>query len=66
VKAVVQLRPGTKATAGELISFTAERLAGYKKPKSIDFVEDLPRDAAGKLLKRKIREPYWAATGRRI
>jgi len=66
VKAVVQLRPGTNATAGDLISFTAARLAGYKKPKSIDFVEDLPRDAAGKLLKRKIREPYWAATGRRI
>jgi acyl-CoA synthetase (AMP-forming)/AMP-acid ligase II len=66
VKAVVQLRPGTQATADELISFTAARLAGYKKPKSIDFVEDMPRDAAGKLLKRKIREPYWAASGRRI
>ena len=66
VKAVVQLRPGAIATADELISFTAARLAGYKKPKTIDFVEDMPRDAAGKLLKRKIREPYWAATGRRI
>jgi acyl-CoA synthetase (AMP-forming)/AMP-acid ligase II len=66
VKAVVQLRPGAKATAEELIAFTAARIAGYKKPKSIDFVEDMPRDAAGKLLKRKIREPYWAASGRRI
>jgi acyl-CoA synthetase (AMP-forming)/AMP-acid ligase II len=66
VKAVVQLRPGAQATADELISFTASRLAGYKKPKSIDFVDDMPRDAAGKLLKRKIREPYWAATGRHI
>ena len=66
VKAVVQLRPGARATADELISFAAARLAGYKKPKSIDFVADMPRDAAGKLLKRKIREPYWAATGRRI
>ena len=66
VKAVVQLRPGAQATADELISFTASRLAGYKKPKSIDFVDDMPRDAAGKLLKRKIREPYWAASGRRI
>jgi acyl-CoA synthetase (AMP-forming)/AMP-acid ligase II len=69
VKAVVQLRAGATATnkmEDELIAFCAERLASYKKPRSVDFVEDLPRDAAGKLLKRKIREPYWAATGRRI
>jgi acyl-CoA synthetase (AMP-forming)/AMP-acid ligase II len=69
VKAVVQLRAGATATKlmeVELIAFCAERLAGYKKPRSVDFVEELPRDAAGKLLKRKIREPYWAATGRRI
>ena len=69
VKALVQLRMGATATKlmeVELIAFCAERLAGYKKPRSIDFVEELPRDAAGKLLKRKIREPYWAATGRRI
>ncbi|MEP6751242.1 MAG: AMP-binding protein [Candidatus Dormiibacterota bacterium] len=66
VKAVVQLRPGANAKADELIAFAASRIAGYKKPKSIDFVESLPRDAAGKLLKRKIRERYWAASGRRI
>ncbi|TMC70855.1 MAG: hypothetical protein E6J18_09025 [Chloroflexi bacterium] len=66
VKAVVQLRPGASATPDELIAFTAERVAGYKKPRSVDFVDELPRDAAGKLLKRRIREPYWAGTGRRI
>jgi acyl-CoA synthetase (AMP-forming)/AMP-acid ligase II len=66
VKAVVQLRTGTKATADELIAFCADRLASYKKPRSVDFVAELPRDAAGKLLKRNIREPYWAAAGRRI
>ena len=66
VKAVVQLRPGAAATAGDLIAFAAGRLAGYKKPRSIDFVDELPRDAAGKLLKRKIREPYWAGAGRTI
>jgi acyl-CoA synthetase (AMP-forming)/AMP-acid ligase II len=66
VKAVVQLRPGAAASADELIAFTAGRLASYKKPRSIDFVEELPRDAAGKLLKRKIREPYWVGSGRRI
>jgi long-chain acyl-CoA synthetase len=41
-------------------------VAGYKKPRSVDFVDELPRDAAGKLLKRQLREPYWAASGRRI
>jgi acyl-CoA synthetase (AMP-forming)/AMP-acid ligase II len=66
VKAVVQLRPGATATAEDLITFTAERLAGYKKPRSVDFVEELPRDAAGKLLKRRIREPYWAGSNRRL
>jgi acyl-CoA synthetase (AMP-forming)/AMP-acid ligase II len=66
VKAVVQLRPGAEASEDELIAFCAERLASYKKPRSIDFVDQLPRDAAGKLLKRTIREPYWAAAGRRI
>ena len=65
VKAVVQLRPRAGATAEELIAFCAERLAGYKKPRSIAFVDDIPRDAAGKLLKRTIREPYWAGAGRR-
>jgi long-chain acyl-CoA synthetase len=66
VKAVVQLRPGAHATADELIEFCDERLAGYKKPRSVDFVVELPRDAAGKLLKRKIREPYWLGAGRHI
>jgi fatty-acyl-CoA synthase/long-chain acyl-CoA synthetase len=66
VKAVVQSRLDVNATEDELIAFCAERLAGYKKPRSIDFVDELPRDAAGKLLKRRIREPYWAEAGRRI
>ena len=66
VKAVVQLRAGASATADELIAFSARHVASYKKPRSIDFVAELPRDAAGKLLKRSIREPYWAGAGRRI
>jgi len=66
VKAVVQLRDGATATPDELIAFCAERLAGFKKPRSVDFVEELPRDAAGKLLKRRIRERYWLGAGRQI
>ena len=64
VKAVVQLRAGAHVTAQELIAFCSERLAGYKKPRTVDFVDELPRDAAGKLLKRTIRDPYWASAGR--
>ncbi len=66
VKAVVQLRAGMSATAGELIAFCDSRLAGYKKPRSVDFVAELPRDAAGKLLKRMVREPYWKGMARKV
>jgi long-chain acyl-CoA synthetase len=66
VKAVVQLTPGANVTEAELIAFSGERLAGFKKPRSVDFVDELPRDAAGKLLKRKLRDNYWAGAGRTI
>jgi fatty-acyl-CoA synthase/long-chain acyl-CoA synthetase len=66
VKAVVQPRPGADVTSDALMAFCGERLAGFKKPRSIDFVDELPRDAAGKLLKRKLRESYWAGSGRNI
>ncbi len=66
VKAVVELRPGATATADELITFCGQHLADYKKPRSVDFVEALPRNPAGKLLKTLIREPYWKESGRRI
>lgn len=66
VKALVQLRRDARATEKELIALCAERLAGYKKPTSVDFVDELPRDASGKLLKRQIRERYWTQAGRRI
>jgi acyl-CoA synthetase (AMP-forming)/AMP-acid ligase II len=66
LKAVVELQPGAAATSEELIAWCAGRLADYKKPRSVDFVTELPRDHAGKLLKRQLREPYWAGAGRRI
>ena len=66
VKAVIELRPGANATAEELLAFCGEHLADYKKPRSIDFVDALPRNPAGKLLKTLIREPYWKNAGRRI
>ncbi len=66
VKAVVAMQPGAVATADELIDWCRARIADYKRPRSVDFVADLPRDQAGKLLKRQIRAPYWAASGRAI
>jgi acyl-CoA synthetase (AMP-forming)/AMP-acid ligase II len=66
VKAVVELRPGASANADELIAFCGERLASYKKPRTVDVVAELPRNPAGKLLKAQIREPYWKDVGRSI
>ncbi len=60
VKAVVVLKPGAKATAHDIISTAAEHLASYQKPKSVDFVDSLPKAPTGKILKRELRDPYWA------
>ena len=69
VKAVVELSDGVDATpelAEELLSACRERLAGYKRPRSVDFVVSLPRTGTGKILKRELRGPYWEGTGRSI
>jgi len=66
VKAVVVLAPGARADAGELIAFVRARIAHYKSPKSVDFVDAIPRNPSGKILKRVLREPYWAGRSRRI
>ena len=69
VKAAVELVPGATvdpALAETLAAFCREHLAGYKTPKSFDFVVDMPRHETGKLYKRKLRDPYWEGTGRLI
>ncbi len=69
VKAVVEVSPGVEATdtlAGELLRRCTEKLAGYKRPRSVDFVAEMPRTGTGKVLKRELRAPYWAGTGRSI
>jgi acyl-CoA synthetase (AMP-forming)/AMP-acid ligase II len=66
VKAVVKLKPGAAVSEAELIEFCKERIAGYKRPRSVDFVEDFPRDLAGKTQKRRLRERYWEGQARRI
>jgi long-chain acyl-CoA synthetase len=66
VKAAVVLRPGTALTEKELIAFVRDRMAHYKCPKSVDFVETLPRNPSGKLLKRVLRQPYWEGRARLV
>ena len=58
VKALVIARPDATPTEEELVAFARERLAGYKLPRSIEFVDDLPRTPSGKVLKRVLRERY--------
>jgi acyl-CoA synthetase (AMP-forming)/AMP-acid ligase II len=50
----------------ELVQYARQRLAHFKCPASVDFVETLPRNAAGKVLKKQLREPYWQGHARRI
>jgi len=66
VKAVVVLKPGHSAAADDIIAFARAYLAGYKLPKSIDFVESVPRNALGKVLRREVRNRYWAGRSRLI
>ena len=58
-KAIVQLKKGEAATEEEILKYCREHLMGYKKPRSIDFMDELPRHIDGKVLKRKLKEKYW-------
>jgi fatty-acyl-CoA synthase len=66
VKAIVSLKPGKTATATDIINFARERIAGFKTPKSVDFVPALPRNPSGKILRRQLRDPYWEGKDRQV
>jgi acyl-CoA synthetase (AMP-forming)/AMP-acid ligase II len=66
VKAIVVLRQGATATEEEIIDFCRGKLGGFERPRSVDFVEELPRNPSGKVVKRELREPYWAGHRRRV
>ncbi|GAB2478064.1 long-chain fatty acid--CoA ligase [Jatrophihabitans fulvus] len=59
VKAVVSRQPGASLTEQELIAHCRANLAKFKCPSSVDFVDTLPRNPTGKILKRDLRAPYW-------
>ena len=59
IKAVVAVVPGQEVGAEELIEFCVEHIARYKKPKSVDFVDELPKNNYGKIVKADLRKKYW-------
>jgi acyl-CoA synthetase (AMP-forming)/AMP-acid ligase II len=66
VKAVVVRAPGAEVTEAELIEHCRSQLARYKCPTSVDWVDALPRNPSGKVLKKDLREPYWAGRTRHV
>jgi long-chain acyl-CoA synthetase len=61
------LKPGyepSPALTAEIMTFAREHLAGFKVPRSVDYVDDLPRSPAGKIQRKKVRDPFWA--GRKV
>lgn len=65
-KALVVLKPGVKLTESDIIAYVRQHLAHYKVPKSVEFRQKLPKGGTGKILKRELREPYWANMEKRI
>lgn len=65
-KLIVSLKPDKKLTPDELLAYCAERLSGFKRPKSVEIWPELPKNPAGKILKREIREKYWAGRAKRV
>lgn len=64
VKAVVVLKKGATVTEQKLIEHCKQRLASFKKPRSVDFVSELPKNPYGKVIRRKIKEEYWKGLDR--
>jgi acyl-CoA synthetase (AMP-forming)/AMP-acid ligase II len=66
VKAMVVLKPGAPPDAADIIAWARSRIANFKAPKSVDFVDAIPRNLSGKILRRELREPYWKGRDRRV
>ena len=66
VKAIVVKQADEDVTAEQVIAWARERIAGFKVPKSVDFVDELPRNPSGKILKKDLRLPYWEGRERQI
>ena len=60
VHAVISIKKGVTAKPEELIAFCKQEMARYKAPKSIEIVEEIPKSATGKILKKEMRKKYWS------
>jgi acyl-CoA synthetase (AMP-forming)/AMP-acid ligase II len=65
-KAVITLRPGREASEAEIMDHCRKHLAGFKIPKSVEFADSLPKGGTGKILKKVLRQKYWAGQERRV
>jgi acyl-CoA synthetase (AMP-forming)/AMP-acid ligase II len=66
VKALVVAKPGREVSERALIEHARGHIAGYKVPKSVDFIAAIPRNAAGKILRRELRKPFWENRERNV
>ncbi|MEU6602835.1 class I adenylate-forming enzyme family protein [Streptomyces flaveolus] len=66
LKAIIVRRPGHELTADEVVAACTSQLAAYKKPRSVEFVDQLPKTASGKIMRRQLRERYWQGTNRLV
>jgi acyl-CoA synthetase (AMP-forming)/AMP-acid ligase II len=66
VKAIIVLRPGADPNPASIIAHCREQIAGYKAPKSVDFIAVLPRNPSGKVLRRELRAPHWEGRTRQV
>ena len=66
VKAIVVKAAGVEVTEREIIEFAKERLAKFKCPTSVDWIDALPRNPSGKILKKDLRTPYWQGRERQV
>ena len=66
VKAMVVPKPGTSPDPADIIAFARTRIAAFKVPKSVDFIEELPRNPSGKILRKDLRAPYWQGRDRQV
>ncbi len=66
VKAVVELKPARRVSGDEVIALCKDRLGSVKAPKTVEFWDELPRSAVGKVLKKDVREKFWAGRERRV
>jgi fatty-acyl-CoA synthase/long-chain acyl-CoA synthetase len=66
VHAVVVKRPGATLDDPDVVEHARRHLAGYKVPRSISWIDELPKTGSGKILKRELRQPYWAERGSNV